>query len=89
MSFKSFCSMYDSYMIVNFFLPIPSTSISLSILFSITFKVSSPKWLTIFFAVTGPIPYIIPALKYFSIASTFVGNISSKSSILNCFPNCL
>lgn len=74
-------------MVSNFFLPIPSISFNLSILLSKILRVSSPNLFTIFFAVTGPIPCIIPEDKYFSIPSFEVGNISSHSSTLNCFPN--
>ena len=64
-------------MVSNFFLPIPSISFNLSILLSKILRVSSPNLFTIFFAVTGPIPCIIPEDKYFSIPSFEVGNISS------------
>ena len=83
------CSIYDSYIIWNFFSPMPSISINLSIWFSIISKVSSPNLSIIFLAVTGPIPWITPALKYFSIPSNEFGSTSSYSCMLNWFPNCL
>ena len=74
---------------LNFFSPIPSTSFNRSILLSSISNVSTPNALTIFLAVTGPIPWIIPVLKYFSISLAEVGRISLYSSTLNCLPNCL
>ena len=41
-------------------------------------KVSLPKAFTIFLAVTGPIPRIIPVLKYFSISFDDEGNPIEK-----------
>ena len=74
---------------LNFFSPIPSISFNLSILLSRICKVSLPNAFTIFLAVTGPIPCIIPVLKYFSISFDDEGNFSLYSFILNCLPNCL
>ena len=50
------------------------------------FIVSSPNVPTIFFAVAGPIPFIVPLAKYLSSASKVCGIIFSNVSILNCLP---
>lgn len=50
------------------------------------FRVSSPNLSTIFLAVAGPTPFIIPFAKYFSKASLLLGSFFSKYSILNCLP---
>ena len=51
-----------------------------------TFIVSSPNNFTIFFAVAGPIPLIVPFDKYFSNDSNVFGIIFSNVSTLNCIP---
>ena len=51
-----------------------------------TFIVSSPNVATIFLAVAGPIPFIVPFDKYFSNESSVFGITFSKVSTLNCFP---
>ena len=62
-------------------IPLITTNFSGS--FLITLIVSSPNCLTIFLAILGPIPLIIPFDKYFSKASSVLGIIFSKLSTLN------
>ncbi|MNP46469.1 hypothetical protein D3C76_1404680 [compost metagenome] len=64
----------------------PSISLNLLISLSNISKVFSLNLSIIFLAVIGPIPYITPEARYFSIPSSVFGIISSHSSILICLP---
>ena len=69
-----------------FFGVIPEMSLSHSGWFSITSKVSMPKRLTIFSAVTGPTPFTVREERYFRISSTASGRRFSKERTASCLP---